>query len=154
MKIFLSLCNFLLYPCSIYWTEYLSILFTICYCFKLYQARKVNDHIVVCYGIHFVSFSVIFLDLRNVPTVWYFCLSFYHIWRYQRSHQKPQFEEERRIQWSKEKNQTMIYKTLFRKQKNKQHEIHKISGVNSGTPEGLVVPAPLVAPSPVMWPLL
>jgi hypothetical protein len=33
---------------------------------------------------------------------------------------------------------------------NKQHEIHKIAGVNSGTPEGLAVPAPLVAPSPVM----
>jgi hypothetical protein len=46
-------------------------------------------------------------------------------------------EEERRIQWSKEK--TMIYKTLFRKQKNKQHEIHKIAGVNSGTPEGLAI---------------
>ena len=44
----------------------------------------------------------------------------------------------------------MIYKTQFRKQKNKQYETHKVAGVNSGTPEGLAVPAQLVGPSPVV----
>ena len=45
----------------------------------------------------------------------------------------------------KEKGQTTIYKTLHRKLKIEKHEPHQKSGVNSGAPEGLAVPAPHVA---------
>jgi len=41
--------------------------------------------------------------------------------------------------------QAMIYKTLQRKQKNEQYELHYKPGLNSGAPEGLSVP--LVTPS-------
>ena len=43
------------------------------------------------------------------------------------------------------KGQTLISKILYRKLKNGQNEPN-YPGVNSGAPEGLVVPAPLVAP--------
>ena len=41
--------------------------------------------------------------------------------------------------------------TLLRKLKIEQHDFHRNQGVNSGTPEGLVAPAPLVAPVVVLW---
>jgi hypothetical protein len=44
------------------------------------------------------------------------------------------------------KEQTTIYKRLQRKQKIEKHEPHWKPGVNSGVPEGSVVPAPHVAP--------
>jgi hypothetical protein len=44
------------------------------------------------------------------------------------------------------KEQTTIYKRLQRKQKIEKHEPHWKPGVNSGAPEGSVVPAPHVAP--------
>jgi hypothetical protein len=47
------------------------------------------------------------------------------------------------VKRKKTKEQTMIYKTLHRKLKIQQHEAIK-TGVNSGAPEGLSVPAPNV----------
>jgi len=41
---------------------------------------------------------------------------------------------------------TMIYKTLHRKQTIEQHEPHWKSGMYSGAPEKLAVPAPHVTP--------
>jgi hypothetical protein len=38
----------------------------------LYQARKMNGHVFVCYGYRFVSFSDFPLQFRNVRTVWYY----------------------------------------------------------------------------------
>ena len=40
-------------------------------------------------------------------------------------------EPGQKIQWQKEKEQTMIYKTLLRKLKIEQNESHKKPGVNS-----------------------
>jgi hypothetical protein len=40
----------------------------------------------------------------------------------------------------------MIYKTLHRKLKIKQHEPHKKTGVDSDVSDGLAVPDPLMAP--------
>ena len=44
----------------------------------------------------------------------------------------------------------MIYKTLQRKQKNEQYELHYKPGLNSGAPEGLAVPVPHVTPVVVL----
>jgi hypothetical protein len=44
------------------------------------------------------------------------------------------------------KGQTMMYKTLHRKLKIKQHEPYYNPVVNSGAPEGLAVPVPIVTP--------
>jgi len=49
---------------------------------------------------------------------------FIKVCKYQRGNQKPLFEEGHTLQWPKEKGQTMIYKTLHRKQKIEQHEPH------------------------------
>jgi hypothetical protein len=40
----------------------------------------------------------------------------------------------------------MIYKILHRKLKTEQHEPTKNRGMNSGAPEGVAVPVPVVAP--------
>ena len=44
------------------------------------------------------------------------------------------------------KKKTMIYKILYRKLKVEQHEHHLKSRVNSGAPEGQVIPAQNVTP--------
>ena len=44
----------------------------------------------------------------------------------------------------KTKCQTMIYKTLHRKQKTDQYEPHQKPGVKSCAPEGYTVPAQLI----------
>ena len=44
------------------------------------------------------------------------------------------------------KGQTMMYKTLHRKLKIKQHELHQKVGMNSDVQGGLAVHAPLVTP--------
>jgi len=46
----------------------------------------------------------------------------------------------------KKKGQTTIYKILHRKLKIEQHKPHQKPGENSGSPEGLAVPAPHVTP--------
>ena len=56
-----------------------------------------------------------------------------------------------KIKWSKEKGQTMIYKTFDRKLKIKQHEDQYKSGVHSCVPEGYVVPASYVTPVELLY---
>jgi hypothetical protein len=51
----------------------------------------------------------------------------------------------------KRKRKKNDIQTLLRKLKIEQHDFHRNQGVNSGTPEGLVAPAPLVAPVVVLW---
>jgi hypothetical protein len=51
------------------------------------------------------------------------------------------------------KGQTMIYKTLHKNLKIEQHESNYKLGVNSGAPEGLAVPGPLVTLS-IVCPLV
>ena len=53
--------------------------------------------------------------------------------------------KEIKIQWPIENGQTMIYKTLHRKLKIKQHTPHK-HWMNSCVPEEITIPVPLVAP--------
>ena len=48
---------------------------------------------------------------------------FIKVSRYQRGNQKSLFKEHT-LQWPYEKGQTMIYKTLHRKQKIEQYELH------------------------------
>ena len=47
---------------------------------------------------------------------------------------------------AKKKEPTLIYETLHIKLQIEKYKRHLKQGVKSGAPEGLVVPAPLVAP--------
>ena len=49
-------------------------------------------------------------------------------WRYQKGNQKPYIEGQT-IQRPKEKEQTIIYKTIHKTQKIEQHEPHEKPGV-------------------------
>ena len=50
--------------------------------------------------------------------------------RYQRGNQKPKIEEGQTIQWTKEKGQTMMQKTLHRKLTIEQHEPYLKPGMH------------------------
>ena len=43
-----------------------------------------------------------------------------------------------------DESEEIIYKTLSRKWKIEQHKLHKQSSMNTGAPEGLEVPVPLM----------
>ena len=70
------------------------------------------------------------------------------VWRYQRGNQNPHIDEEQTTQWPKEKvqmdEQRPTKYTL--KTKDRETRVPLKPGVNSGVPEELAVPAPLVAP--------
>ena len=55
---------------------------------------------------------------------------------------KTWIQEEQKMQWSKEKGQTLRYKVIQSKLKIDQHETHWKPGVNSGAPGRYTVPAP------------
>ena len=72
----------------------------------------------------------------------------WRVWRYLRGNQNPYIEEEQTTHWPKEK----VQKNKQRSTKHTYKTKDRVTGtplkprVNSGAPEGLAVPAPLVAP--------
>ena len=69
-------------------------------------------------------------------------------WRYQRGNHNPYIEEEQTTQCPKQKVQMTNndLQNINIKLKIEYNEPHQKPGVNSGAPQGLSVPAPLVAP--------
>ena len=70
------------------------------------------------------------------------------VWRYQGGNQNPYIKEEQTTQWPKEKAQKDKQQSTKHTYKTKDRATRTPlkPGVNSGAPEGLEVPAPLVAP--------
>jgi hypothetical protein len=90
-----------------------------------------------------------FLDFRAG-----FCRSLIALFHFRQLHGLPFFDlrilNRRRtdntlVKRKRTKGQTMIYTTLQKKLKIEQHEPPCKSGVNAGAPEGLALPASLVA---------
>ena len=72
------------------------------------------------------------------------------VWKYQRGNQIPQIEEGLTTQWPKEKGQKDKQRSTkhTHKTKDRVRQTPLKTGVNSGVPEGWVVPASLVRHSP------
>jgi hypothetical protein len=83
--------------------------------------------------------------VNNITTIVVKCIGktdWRKVWRYTKMGEKNMYR--RQTIWPEETEQTMIYKTLHRKQKICAIWTSLKPGVNTGAPEGLVVPTILV----------